>query len=89
MQTWADALSIIITPRQPGYASERQAANRPKLCLSVPKMVLNRAFSAPSGAQTAKTLPVAPTRITSMTTLFGKIQCCGTMTHNAHHPADM
>ncbi|MBR2608119.1 MAG: hypothetical protein IKC68_00120, partial [Bacteroidales bacterium] len=89
IQTWDDALSIIITPRQPGYASDRQAANRPKLCLSLLKTVQIDAFSAPSGAESAKTLPVAPTRITSMTTLFGKIQCCGTMTHNAHHPADM
>ena len=43
----------------------------------------------PKGSKSAETLPVAPTRITCMTTLFGKIQCCGTMTHNAHHPADM
>lgn len=34
---------------------------------------------APTGAQIAQTLPVAPTRITSITTLFGKIQYCGTM----------
>ena len=72
-------LSVIITLKQPRYASDRQAANRPKLCLSLPKIAHNPMLSALTGAQIAQTLPVASTRITSMTTLFGKIQCCGTM----------